>query len=181
MKHAVVICGRIGSGKSTAVAYLAENFDFKVVSFGRYIKDFAGIHGVPGHRDMLQDIGAYLFRANGASGLLRDALQHFGINNEDSVIFDGVRHPEVLAEIRRNAETTTAVYLDVSNEERSRRHQSREGPGLSLRDHLTADAHIVESNICRIIYDCDLVVDAMRPKTDIKTELKDLISRRASA
>ena len=181
MKHAVVICGRIGSGKSTAVAYLAESFDFKVVSFGRYVRDFADLHGVPRHRDRLQNLGAYLFRTKGASGLLQGTLQHFGINNDDSVVFDGVRHLEVLAEIRQSAETTIAVYLEVDKEERSRRHQSREGPGLSLQDHITADAHIVESDISRLIDDCDLVVDATGPKTNIQSKLSDMISRMGSA
>ena len=34
MKLAVVVCGRIGSGKSTAVDFIAAEFGFKAVSFG---------------------------------------------------------------------------------------------------------------------------------------------------
>ena len=177
MRRAVVVCGRIGSGKSTAAAYVADSFGFKVVSFGRYIRDTADLKGIPNHRDKLQDLGAFLFRSRGASGLLQDALEDSGIKSDDSVVFDGVRHPEVLAEIRQSAETTIAVYLDVGKEERSRRHQSREGFSVSLHDHLVADAHIVEADICRLINGCDLVIDATRPKADIQAQLNDMISR----
>ncbi len=177
MRCAIVVCGRIGSGKSTAVNYVADRFGYRVVAFGRYIRAVADAKGIPTHRENLQDLGACLFRCRGASGLLHDALKHFGVNSGDSVVFDGVRHPEVLAEIRQSAGTTIAVYLDVDNDERSRRHRSREGFDVSPSDHLVADAHIVEAGICRLIDACDVVLDATRPLLEIQAMLSDTVSR----
>ena len=57
MKLAVVVCGRIGSGKSTAVNFVAAEFGFKVVSFGRYVRHLAQRRGMPSTRDALQDLG----------------------------------------------------------------------------------------------------------------------------
>ena len=96
MKLAVVVCGRIGSGKSTAVDFVTAEFGFRAVSFGRYVRHLAERRGTPSTRDELQDLGDCLFRSRGSSGLLKDALEHFGISGHDSVVFDGVRHPEIL-------------------------------------------------------------------------------------
>ena len=53
MKLAVVVCGRIGSGKSTAVDFIAAEFGFKAVSFGSYIRHMAALRGRPSTRGPL--------------------------------------------------------------------------------------------------------------------------------
>ena len=177
MNLAVVVCGRIGSGKSTAVDFVAAEFGFKAVSFGSYVRHIAALRGTPSVRGQLQDLGDCLFSSRGSSGLLHDALEHFGVNRDDSVVFDGVRHPEILADIRHVAEATIAVYLDANQEERFRRHQTRQAFSWSLEEFLTIDRHPVEAGIGRMIEQCDLVVDGARPITDVQNMLRDQLSK----
>ena len=175
MKLAVVVCGRIGSGKSTAVNFVAAEFGFKAVSFGRYVRHLAERRGMPSTRDALQDLGDCLFRSRGSSGLLKDALAHFGISGHDSVVFDGVRHPEILADIRQAAAATIAVYLEVNHEERFRRHQARQAYGCSLEEFLIVDGHPVEAGIAMITDHCDLVVHAVCSAATVQDVLREHI------
>ena len=177
MKFAVVVCGQIGSGKSTAADFVATEFDFKVVSFGSYVRHMAALRGTPSTRGQLQDFGDCLFRSRGSLGLLQDALDHYGINRDDSAVFDGVRHPEILADIRHASEATIAVYLDANQEERRRRHQNRQAIGWSLEEFLTIDRHPVEAGIGSMIEQCDLVLDGARPTTDVQNMLRDQLSQ----
>ena len=177
MKLAVVVCGRIGSGKSTAVDFVTTEFGFKALSFGSYVRHLAKRRGIPSTRDELQDLGDCLFRSKGSSGFLEDALEHFGINSHDSVVFDGVRHLEILAEIRQAATATIAVYLEVNQEERFRRHRTRQASGCSPEEFLTIDRHPVEAGIGMIIDHCDLVVNAVCSATIVQEVLRGHIVR----
>ena len=177
MKLAVVVCGRIGSGKSTAVDFIAAEFGFKAVSFGSYIRHMAALRGRPSTRGQLQDLGDCLFSSRGSSGFLEDALEHFGINSHDSVVFDGVRHLEILTDIRQGAEATIAVYLEVHQEERFRRHKARQASGWSLEEFLIVDRHPVEAGIGMIIDHCDLAVNAACSATIVQEVLRDQIVR----
>ena len=177
MKLAVVVCGRIASGKSTAVDFVAAEFGFKAVSFGSYVRHLAERCGTPSTRDELQNLGDCLFGSKGSSGLLKDTLEHFRINSHDSVVFDGVRHLEILTDIRQAAEATIAVYLEVNQEERFRRHRARQASGWSLEEFLIVDSHPVEAGIGMIIDYCDLVVNAACSATIVQEVLRDQIVR----
>ena len=179
MKLAVVVCGRIGSGKSTAVDFIAAEFGFKTVSFGSYIRHTAALLGTPSTRGQLQDLGDCLFKSKGSSGFLESALEHFGINSHDSVVFDGVRHIEILTAIRQAAEATIAVYLEVNQEERFRRHRARQASGSSLEEFLIVDSHPVEAGLDMIIDYCDLAVNAACSATIVQEVLRDQIARSA--
>ena len=180
MDLAVAVCGPIGSGKSTATTFVAHRFGLKTVSFGQYIRHLARLQQLPTDRANLQKLGQCVLTSKRPKGLLQDALAYFQIEDHDSVVFDGVRHLEVLVEIRRFARTTIAVYLDVDQGERFRRHRSRESSGLSLRDHEDFDAHLVESGSSRLIHGCDFVLDAARTAEDIHETLAEIITRSAS-
>ena len=177
MKLAVVVCGRIGSGKSTAVDFVAAEFGFKAVSFGSYVRHLAALRGVPTTRSQLQDLGDCLFRSRGSSGLLQDALEHFGVNSDDSVVFDGVRHPEILADIRHAAKATIAVYLETNQEDRFRRHQARQCHGWTVEEFLVVDQHLVEAGNSKLIEQCDLVLDGAQPTTVVQNMLRDQLSK----
>ena len=179
MKLAVVVCGRIGGGKSTAVDFIVAEFGFKAVSFGSYIRHIATLRDTPSTRGQLQDLGDSVFRSRCSSGFLGEVLEHFGINNHDSVVFDGVRHLEILTAIRQAAEATIAVYLEVTQEERFRRHQARQASGSSLEEFLIVDHHPVETGLHMIIDHCDLVVNAACSATIVQEVLRNQIVRNA--
>ena len=173
MNVALVICGRIGSGKSTAVGYVASEFDCKVVSFGRYVASVAKGSSSP-RREVLQNLGNTLFRTGGAEGLLEGALQFAGVTENDSVVFDGVRHSEILAEIRRRSSNALAIYLEASSNERYMRHRHRqENSEMTFEDFEFLDKHPVEEGISHLHAECDLIVDATLP---LKTVRESLLS-----
>ena len=176
MNLAVVVCGRIGSGKSTAVDFLAAEFGLKTVSFGSYIRHIAALRGTGSTRDQLQDLGDCLFKSKGSLGLLESALEHFRINRYDSVVFDGVRHLEILTDIRRAAEETFAIYLEVNQKERFRRYRARQISSGSLEEFLIVDGHPVETGIGKIVEYCDVVVDAACCVKEVQAMLRAKLS-----
>ena len=173
MKTAIVICGQIGSGKSTVSSCVASRMSIQVVSFGNYVRQMAHLSGRPDSRESLQDLGDGLYRQLGAVGVLEGALGVAAVNDEDSVVFDGVRHEEVLEEIRRRAGQTIAIYLTVGQEERFRRHRSQFSGGMTLEEFQAFDSHAVETGIVDLAKRCDFMVDASQPLANV---LKDLFA-----
>lgn len=171
MKAAIVICGRIGSGKSTLAAMLASEPSIQVVSFGDYVRQVAQRDGRPDTRSALQSLGDRLYQQLGASGLLQSTLETAGIDSDETVIFDGVRHIDVLSEIRRRAGETVAVYLDASPEVRYERRRSQGSVGLSPEEFEAIDGHIVEGEISALPELCDFVIDASQPLSLLQRDL----------
>ena len=173
MKAAIVICGQIGSGKSTVAAFLASKLSIQVVSFGKYIRHIADRSGRSATRSHLQDLGDSLYQKARASGLLQGALDHAGVNKDHTVIFDGVRHFEVLSEIRRRAGKTFAVYLAVGPEQRYRRRRSKGTDALSREEFDAIDRHPVEVEIKDLAGMCDFVIEASQPLTQLQENLPE--------
>ena len=171
LKSAGVICGQIGSGKSTVAAILASRLSCQVVSFGKYVREIANRDGRSATRSVLQDLGETLYQRIGAPGLLEGALEIAGVKNDDTVVFDGVRHIEVLSEIRRRSGKTVAIYLAVDPEQRYRRRQSQGTGGLSREEFDAIDRHPVEVEIGDLAQLCDYVIDASQPLTQLESDL----------
>ena len=171
MKVAIVICGQIGSGKSTVAAMLASDLSIQVVSFGDYVRQVARRRGRPATRSALQNLGDCLYQRLGASGLLQGTLEMAGIDSDETVIFDGVRHIDVLSEIRRRAGKTVAIYLDASPEVRYQRRRSQGSAGLSWQEFEAIDNHSVEREIGALAELCDFVVDASQPLSPLQGDL----------
>ena len=176
MKSAVVICGPIASGKSAAVAYVAAEFGLKTVSFGQYVRCVSQQAGDPRTRESLQEIGERLFNSKGALGLLQAALEYAGVKEHDSVVFDGVRHRDVLNEVRKSAESTVAVFLQVGLEERYRRHNARLSLGISLEEFKVVESHPVEVEINSLAELCDMVIDGGQQESKVYRSLKNHVS-----
>ena len=171
MKAAIVICGRIGSGKSTVSAMLASDLSIQVLSFGDYVREMARSCGRPDTRSTLQNLGDCLHRQLGASGLLQGTLEMAGIDKDETVIFDGVRHINVLSEIRRRAGKTAAIYLDASPEVRYQRRRSQGSSDLSWQEFEAIDSHSVEGEIGALAELCDFVIDASQPLSLLQVNL----------
>ena len=179
MKAAIVICGRIGSGKSTVSAMLASDLSIQVVSFGDYVRQMARRGGRPATRSTLQNLGDCLYQRLGASGLLQGTLEMAGIDKDETVIFDGVRHIDVLSEIRQRAGKTVAVYLDASPEVRYQRRRSQGPTGISWQEFEAIDNHSVEGEIGALAELCDFVADASQPLSLLLGDLPGELYRMA--
>ena len=173
MKFAVVISGRIASGKSTIATHIASEFDLKTVSFGEYVRAISRRTGELEARESLQQLGDSLISTLGASGLLQAALKHSDIQRDDCVVFDGVRHSEILDGIRRSSRNYLAVFLDASLKERHRRYNARLHSPITLDEFLVVDEHPVEVGITELVENCDVTIDAARPVAEIQGILRN--------
>ena len=109
--------------------------------------------------------------------MVHGTLAHFGICADSTVVFDGVRHFEVLTAIKREAAVTFAVYLDASRNERFRRCWKRQGPSMRIEDFDRIDGHPVEAGIPELAKHCDLVVDTAVPMNEVQERLRREILR----
>ncbi len=115
-------------------------------------------------------------RSKGQSQLLQAALEHVHVGSDDSVIFDGVRHLGILAEIRRSCSTTVAFYLHASQKERHRRYNLRLNTGISFDEFRIVESHPVEAGIAELKSHCELVIDATLSLSEIQGILWDSVS-----
>ena len=117
-----------------------------------------------------------MLKTKGAEGLLEATLEQASIEGQDSVIFDGVRHPEVLTAIRRSCETTVAFYLCASQEERYHRFNDRQSSEISFAEFLDIDSHPVEAGVVNLKNICELAIDTMRPFAEVQSILSNEVS-----
>lgn len=171
MNTAIMVTGQIGSGKSTVAAFVSSNCSLQLVSFGEFIRYIALESGLPATRKSLQELGDKTFRELGAQDFLQKALHLAGVGQSDSVVLDGVRHLEIMREIRSTAQESLAIYLNVCQEKRFWRHRSRLGCRMSFREFQAADNHAVETEVGTLAEHCDLVIDASQPLVDVKRNL----------
>ena len=177
MKAALAICGQIGSGKSTASKFVAREFGFQLVSFSDFVRNRLVQEGRQVTRDSMQHTGDSLYRSMGAAGLVGGTLAHFGAGVHGSVVFDGVRHSDVLTAIKQSAAMSFTIYLDASRAERFRRWQERQGQSLPIDDFDRIDGHPVESGIPDLAKQCDLIIDASAPINAMREKLANEIRR----
>ena len=172
MKHAVVICGQIGSGKSTIARHVASQFGLKLVSFGSYIKHRAERLGRPSTRESLQNLGDSLYETMGSAGLLNAVLTYERIDNDDSVVFDGVRHIKILGEIESASAVTTSVYVKVGQSARYMRYCMREDLfDLSFEAFQVIDSHHVEVGVEELVEHCKFILNAERSKVEVQRNI----------
>lgn len=162
---ALVIAGKMGSGKSTAVRAIAEKLGLKIVSFGDLIRAKALERGVQQARETLQQIGHEMFVTGGSRCLLRAALENAGIESGESVVFDGVRDRLVLDEIKAITKTMVTFYLDVGDFQRFERYLSKSPTesSMTFEEFQCIDGHPIEAGIGQLANKADLVIDARLP------------------
>ena len=108
--------------------------------------------------------------------MLQGALQYAEIENTDSVVFDGVRHLEVLSEIRRNSQDSLAVFLHADLHERFQRHNARSSSVISFNEFIAIDGHQVEAGISELKEHCELVIDTTQHASEIQEVLRNKLT-----
>jgi adenylate kinase family enzyme len=93
----IAIAGRIESGKSSVSSLLSARLGMPVLSFGDFIRTTCP-PGAP--REELQAAGAQLLDEIGPSGLVGAVLESRGLDTTTPVIWEGVRHLNVLEALR---------------------------------------------------------------------------------
>jgi cytidylate kinase len=86
INKAIVICGRIGSGKTTLAKKIAEMQDVPIASFGGFIKHYCEEKGVATNRKILQDVGAELVK--NPKKLIKDVIAFYK-KDSSNIILEG--------------------------------------------------------------------------------------------
>lgn len=116
------IAGKIGSGKSTLSEELARGLGWPRASFGDFLRNVAKSRGLEESREVLQELGES-FIERGANEFCRAVLAHYKWNSGEPLIIDGIRHTEVVEELRRLVAPLELriIYLDVDDKTRFER------------------------------------------------------------
>jgi len=154
---AVVIIGRICSGKSTIAKQISEKYGVSIASFGGYLKEYCHLNNLQGDRKTLQDIGENFINENPDLFLL-NVLTHF--KAVDRIVIEGVRHKVILDSIKKFCPSTLTIFLNVPYQMRYERFLLRNKVSdASLKSELEFECindHPVESGIEALMNDCDV-------------------------
>ncbi len=127
MKPVVIgVSGRVASGKSSIVAVLAERLGVPQVAFGDYIRHVASFLGLDANdRLILQDIGGFLVRY--PNSFCKNLLQFANYEHGSSLIVDGIRHVEVIEELRRLVAPVQIFHVHVDASEETIKERLKKG------------------------------------------------------
>jgi len=154
---AIIIVGRISSGKSTLAKLISEKFDVSIASFGEYLKDYCSTNNLQTDRKTLQDIGEMLIKEN-PELFLTNVLKYF--KAPDRIIIEGVRHKAILNSIKLCCKYTFSIFLAVPYQIRYERfilrNKESDSTSKSKLDFQIVNEHPVELEIETLMGDCDI-------------------------
>jgi dephospho-CoA kinase len=161
-RRAVIVCGQIGSGKTTIATAVVMRHDWHLVSFGWHVRRVAAHIGTGADRASLQALGAHIVGELGADKFILQVLESEAPAVPNHV-YDGVRHLSVLAALRRAYDSTLVLYLDVVEDARRHRWSTRRAShdrDVSIDAFRIANEHPVESETILLRREADVVLDA---------------------
>jgi dephospho-CoA kinase len=159
--QAVVVCGKICSGKSTASRIIGAQLGFDRVSFGELIRRHATASGLDITRVNLQDVGWDLLCSLGPSGILEAAISSSNPSQHGKVLFDGVRNMLVLLEVRAISARLLTVYMRAEDSIRFHRYLNRSAtdPNLTFEEFMKINNHPIELGIEPMAACADVITD----------------------
>jgi len=119
---AIIIVGRISSGKSTLAKQVSNSLDAPIASFGGYLKEYCLSKGIPINRNSLQEIGDKFVKEDPELFLL-NVLQYSSTG--ELIIIEGVRHKIIFELVNEICKQTLSIFLEVSNKVRYERFLNR--------------------------------------------------------
>lgn len=173
----VGLSGRVGSGKSSLAACLAERSGWLRAAFGDYVRELARIRGLRHEdRQILQAVGLAEI-AKGWRPFCSAVLNHAGWEPGTPLIVEGIRHREAAETIRgiTRPDKSFLVYLAAEDDLIAARLKVRGKDVGSLGE---IEGHATESQtrdeLPRI---ADLVLDASRPLEELAQTVLDVLAR----
>lgn len=160
--HPVIACfaGQIGSGKTTYAKALAREMGAIYINFGDIIRKIAANQGKDKYRETLQKIGQDILINKGAYNLVSSLDDYYAdIKSGKSIVFDGVRHREVLDAINRTFGESKLLFVKSKELERWERYNKRTNEALTLHDFKKVCSKPVESEIYSLLDNADYVID----------------------
>lgn len=156
---AVGFSGRIKSGKTSMARRVAEELSLPLVSFGNFVRSNAVKQGKDStSRDVLQALGESLIRDLGWHQFCLDVLAGAGWAEGQAVVIDGIRHVDVLRELKGilNPVELMLVYVEITSNVQDERYSRMDG-STPLKQ---AVVHSTEADVESLLkQEADLVLD----------------------
>ena len=155
--YVLALSGAIGAGKSTLSANLAEALGADMVSFGREVRRYAeeGEQGSSKDRAILQQLGQALVLSDLKGFVTRVLRQEPRQLEADSrrlpLVVEGIRHVEVLMELRRQIEGRHVHLLHIVTPSNLREQRLMERDKVERRVIARYDNDITEAQVARIL------------------------------
>ncbi len=159
----VGFAGKIGSGKSTLSKELARIQGWPWVSFGNYVRLLARSRGLNEDRAVLQGLGESLVQ-NHCAEFCRSVLESGNWTSNRPIILDGIRHIEVVRELKRTVAPLrfVLVYLRIDDQNRQTRLNQR-----SVENLHEIDVHPMEVQVSQSLSKvADLILSGVDPLQD---------------
>lgn len=161
LKTSIIISGEICSGKSTLAKELSKKVNVPIASFGSYLTHYCSQHNVESTRRNLQDVGESFIQKD-PKAFLMEVIKFSG-GNSYQLIFEGVRHKVILAEIISLSSATKLIYLETPEPIRHQRYNSRDGQNHIDIDSFRAKCnHPVEQDIKLLKPKANLILDGSK-------------------
>ena len=176
MKSSVIaFSGGIASGKTTLSEIVARTLGCNRVSFGSHVRTIARARGLAETRENLQSVGELL-----AGGDLKqfcsDVLAQAPWKPGSTLVVDGVRHVEVVKELKAlvSPSALRLIHVDVDASSRERRLQERVPGELPLE---LLERHSTEIQVRTELRQlADLVVDGTRSADAVASEISTWVT-----
>lgn len=164
----IAFSGALGAGTSTFSLEVAKRLGWQYARFSDYIRRYAAASGEnPDDRGVLQRLGQALVQ-NHLEDFVRNVLELAAWKPGDNLILDGLRHVEVVVELRRqlgSGADLRVVHMVVGMESRAARSKAIEG--LQEAAFMLYDKDATEAQIERVLPPyADLVLDEEVPDQD---------------
>jgi hypothetical protein len=168
----VALSAAQGTGKTELATVLATRLHGPHASVSAYISFVLSLEGLNPSPQLLRERGAQLVQD--PSALVRRVLDHYKWERGTGLVFDSIRHDEVLTVLRAwvRPQPLLHVALAVSEEEREARlrARSREPYDPSLASHST------EVQVPDLVSAADLVLDGTSPVDQLASEVLDSLA-----
>jgi len=172
----IAFSGAIGVGTAALSTDVASLLGWPSVRFSDFIRIEAKTRGEdPEDRGVLQRIGQELVRER-LGHFVSSVLSMADWRGAGNLIVDGVRHVEVLEELRRQLRDSTTVYLvHIEMDDQTRADRAKRADGFPDAEFIRYDRDITEAQMQRVLPSyADLTLDGTSPRG----ELAELIVKR---
>lgn len=150
MSFVLVFSGGIGSDRSKLAASVASALGWSKAKFSDEIKKRIEAAGEdPNQRSKLQSFGQDMVQ-NDLAGFVQAVLDSAGFEPGSSCVVDGLRHIEVLLELKERVEGSTVGYIHV-HEDVTRIEKSAEERGINEQNLFRYNQALSEAQIPRIL------------------------------
>lgn len=161
--------GGIKSGKSTLAEAVACDQGCECVSFGSYVRLIAREQGKSESREVLQQIGQSLIDG-GIPSFCSSVLGQVEWHPGQALVIDGIRHVDIVTELRRTVQPSVFRLVYVSLDQAIRGSRLRETEAGSLE---VLDQHSTEVEVFATLPQlADLTIDGERGVDELVAEIQ---------